>query len=191
MPIIIKIYNKVIYRLWIKLKLKKVGSRFRIGYSSELTTPAYFSIGDNFFTGPRNYLSTNRYNPVSIGDHVMFGPECMVIGGNHDSTFTDGHMSFNSREDHMKSSIVIEDGVWIGARSMILSNAYIGEGAIVGAMSLVNHEIPPYCTAVGIPAKKFMRRFQNNDDLQKLLNNVNSKYSLKQLLSIYKDHGIQ
>lgn len=121
----------------------------------------------------------------------MFGPGCMVIGGNHDCSFTGGHMISNAREDHMRSKITIEDGVWVGARTVILSSAYIGEGSVVGAMSLVNNYIPPYCIAVGAPAKRITRRFKDNDDLIILLRNVDSRYSIEEILSIYKDCGIE
>lgn len=127
----------------------------------------------------------NKNNPVTIGNNVMFGPRCMIIGRNHDYTFKENHMIFNKQIDHMVSKIIIEDGVWVGANSVIVSSAYISEGAVIGAISLVNSYIPSYCVAVGIPAKKFKRRFANPDDLKELLANVNSKYSLQSLNDIY------
>lgn len=190
MFILSKIYNKYFYRAWLKKRLSKVGINFRIGYRSEITKPGYFSIGDNFFTGPGNYFSTNKHNPVFIGDHVMFGPECMIIGGNHEVNYTGGHMMFNHREDHIQSKIVIENGVWLGARSMVLSNAHIGEGAIIGANALVNNYIPPYCIAVGIPAKRIKRRFFTNEELLLVLENTKSNYSLDEVLGIYRKYQI-
>jgi acetyltransferase-like isoleucine patch superfamily enzyme len=42
---------------------------------------------------------------------------------------------------------------WIGGNSTILPGVTVGEGAIIGAGSVVTHDIPPYSVAVGVPAK--------------------------------------
>lgn len=184
------LYNKYIYRTLLKRRLAGVGSNFRLGHSSTILKPEFFNIGENFFSGPGTYFSTNQDNLVTIGDHVMFGPSCKILGGNHDHRFTGNHMYFNQATDHMKSSINIEDGVWVGANSVVLSGADISEGVVVGAMSLINSYIPPYCTVVGIPGKKVKPRFDNWTDLETLLSNVNSKYSLAGIQKIYQEHSL-
>lgn len=177
--------NKLIYRNIISKKLNKVGNNFKLGYSSEVVNPEYFSIGDNFFTGPKAFFSTNKNN------HVMFGPDCKIIGGNHDIEFNKDHMYFNKNIDHMNSTIEIEDGVWIASNVILLNNTHLGEGSVIGAMSLVNSYIPPYSIAVGIPAKKISKRFKNSEDLKELLRNVNSKYTFDEINSIYKKYNIE
>lgn len=190
MNIIAVLYNKYIYRPLLVLKLKACGKNFKLGYSSEVINPQYFSFGDNFFAGPRSYFVTNANNLVAIGNAVMFGPDCKVVGGNHDVNYKDDHMYFATGINHMHSKINIEDGVWIGANSIVLSNANIGEGTVIGAMSLVNKEIPPYCIAAGIPAKIIKPRFQKKTDLEMVLKNVSSKYSLNEIIEIYHKHNI-
>jgi acetyltransferase-like isoleucine patch superfamily enzyme len=49
--------------------------------------------------------------------------------------------------------VVIKDGAHIGIGAIIMPGVTIGEGAIIGAGSVVTHDIPPYCVAVGTPAK--------------------------------------
>lgn len=49
--------------------------------------------------------------------------------------------------------IVIEDGAHIGIGSIIMPGVTIGKGAVIGAGSVVTRDIPPYCVAVGVPAK--------------------------------------
>ena len=43
--------------------------------------------------------------------------------------------------------------MWIGSKATILDGVVIGVGAIIGAGAVVNHSIPPYSIAVGIPAR--------------------------------------
>lgn len=49
--------------------------------------------------------------------------------------------------------IVIQDGAHIGIGAIIMPGVTIGEGAVIGAGSVVTKDIPPYCIAVGTPAK--------------------------------------
>ncbi|WPZ09169.1 CatB-related O-acetyltransferase [Roseivirga spongicola] len=58
-----------------------------------------------------------------------------------------------------KGGITIGNDVWIGMHSLILSGAHIGHGAIIGANTVVNGEIPPYAIAVGSPARVVGYRF--------------------------------
>ncbi|MCW3082655.1 MAG: hexapeptide repeat-containing transferase [Bacteroidetes bacterium] len=53
----------------------------------------------------------------------------------------------------------IGNDVWIGCNSTILRGVKIGDGAVIGANSLVNMDIPPYAIAVGSPAKIIKYRF--------------------------------
>jgi acetyltransferase-like isoleucine patch superfamily enzyme len=43
--------------------------------------------------------------------------------------------------------------VWLGNNVCVLPNVTIGDGAVVGANSVVTHDIPPYAIVAGIPAK--------------------------------------
>ena len=49
--------------------------------------------------------------------------------------------------------IVIGDNVWIGARASVLGGARIGEGAVIGALSVVDFEVPPFAIVGGNPAR--------------------------------------
>ena len=57
--------------------------------------------------------------------------------------------------------ITIKDGVWIGGNSTILMGVTIGENAVIGAGSVVTHDIPDNAVAVGNPAKVI--RYINNE----------------------------
>lgn len=59
--------------------------------------------------------------------------------------------------DVSSSPIVIEDDVWIGFGATILKGVRIGRGAIIGANTVITHDIPEYSVAVGNPAKVVKR----------------------------------
>ncbi|WP_298550536.1 acyltransferase [uncultured Algibacter sp.] len=184
-----KLLNKFVNRPLLKARLKECGKNFKIGYKSELRNSRYFSIGDNFFSGPYGYFVTNEFIPVKIGNHIMFGPFCKIFGGNHDIKYTKNHIYYAPESKVEGKKIVIEDGAWIGANTTILTNTYICEGAVVASGAIISHYIPPYCIAYGIPAKRFKRRF-NDKELMEVLQNTNSKYKFEQLLDIYQKHEI-
>ena len=52
-----------------------------------------------------------------------------------------------------KAPIIIKDNAFIGARSIILKGVTIGEGAIVGAGSVVSEDVPPFTVVCENPAK--------------------------------------
>ena len=60
-----------------------------------------------------------------------------------------------------KGDTVIGNDVWIGQNAVILPGVQIGDGAIIGANSVVGSDVAPYAVAVGNPAKEKRRRFDN------------------------------
>jgi virginiamycin A acetyltransferase len=58
-----------------------------------------------------------------------------------------------------KGNIIIEDDVWIGSNSIILSGVRIGRGAIIGAGSVVTKDVERYSVVAGNPSKVLRKRF--------------------------------
>jgi len=66
------------------------------------------------------------------------------------------------KEDiYSKGKIIIEEDVWVGSNSVVLSGVTIGRGSIIGAGSVVTKNIPRYSIAAGNPAKVIKMRFPN------------------------------
>jgi len=128
-------------------------------------------------------MSTSSNVSIEIGDAVMLGPDCKIIGGNHDFRFTGGHMRYNNAPEQSKATIEIENGVWIGAGTIVLTGASLGEGCVVGAASVVTGRVPPYSIAVGSPARFVRLRFANTVELAELLSNVRSRYTVEGICS--------
>jgi galactoside O-acetyltransferase len=57
-----------------------------------------------------------------------------------------------------KAPVVIEDEVWIGSHVVILPGVRIGQGAVIGAGSVVSRSIPPNAIAYGVPARVMRMR---------------------------------
>ena len=66
-----------------------------------------------------------------------------------------------------KGDTVIGNDVWIGQNAVILPGVHIGDGAIIGASSVVGSDVDPYTIVVGNPAKVLRKRF--DDELIELL----------------------
>jgi len=100
-------------------------------------------------------------NFVSISSNVKF-----FLDEHHQSkTFTTFPLKsiffgIQSTDDAIsKGSIIVDDEVWIGANSTIMSGVHIGKGAIVATGSVVVSDIPPYSVVGGTPAKLIKFRF--------------------------------
>ena len=61
-----------------------------------------------------------------------------------------------------KGSLTIGNDVWIGAQSLILSGVTIGDGAVIGAGSVVTRDIPAFAVGAGNPCKPLRSRFPDD-----------------------------
>lgn len=103
---------------------------------------------------------------IEIGSFVSFANDVtLVLGGSHPMdriTTYPMHLDFSEfpvERPLTKGKIVIEDDVWIGMKSTVLSGITIGQGAVVMAGSIVTGDVPPYAVVGGIPAKVVKYRF--------------------------------
>lgn len=99
---------------------------------------------------------------IVIGDHVMFGPEVTVCGGNHRIDVLGRYMidiGENEKRPEDDPGVVIEDDVWIGSRAIILAGVRVGRGAVVGAGAVVTRSVTPYAIVGGNPARIIRMRF--------------------------------
>jgi virginiamycin A acetyltransferase len=107
-------------------------------------------------------------NYVSIASNVTF-----ILGGNHHTktlmTYPSCLIGPEGQKSFTKGEIKIDDDVWIGHGSIILSGITIGQGAVIGAGSVVAMDIPPYAIAVGNPIQIVKYRFPPNI-IEKLVN---------------------
>lgn len=91
-------------------------------------------------------------NGVTIGDDVAIGANSTIAPTNHEFRYRDVPIR-EQRFLESRGGIIIENDVWIAANVVLLDGAILRKGCIVGAGSLVRHELPPYSVNVGSPAR--------------------------------------
>lgn len=99
------------------------------------------------------WLNITCINRIIIGNNVLTGRWVTISDNSHGrSEYKSLLQPPSKRPLFSKGPIVISDNVWIGDKATILSGVKIGEGAIIGANSVVTKDIPPFSVAAGCPA---------------------------------------
>ena len=118
-------------------------SHFAQSLSSNLT------IGDNVRITSRCRITCA--GNIVIENDVLIAPDCFITDHNHgmDPTYVGGYSS----QPIQVKDVRIKEGVWLGQRVSVMPGVTIGAHSIIGANSVVTHDVPDYAIAVGIPAK--------------------------------------
>ena len=122
-------------------------------------------IGDRLRIGRFCALATGTKFLMNGGNHRMSGPSTypfLLFGGAWAGRF-EGETNFPNRGD-----TVIGNDVWTGWDSTILPGVTIGDGAVIGARSVVTRDVPPYAVVAGNPARIVRMRY-NPDEIARLL----------------------
>ena len=136
-------------------------------------------VGDFTYIADSEFESHVTHHYPWLGDKLMIGKFCQIAAGvefvmngaNHQmnavSTFPfytlEGwNMDPPDMADlPLKGDTIIGNDVWIGQNSVILPGVHIGDGAIIGANSVVGSDVAPYTIVVGNPAKELRKRFDD------------------------------
>jgi len=110
-------------------------------------------VGDHSNLGFRPIVIA-ALSEIRIGNHVLFGPEVVIIGGGHNITVPGRFMcDVSEKTGNEDLGVTIEDDVWIGARAVLLHGVRVGRGSVIGAGSVVTKSVPPYAIVAGNPAR--------------------------------------
>jgi acetyltransferase-like isoleucine patch superfamily enzyme len=125
-----------------------------------LFPPFYTDCGKNIKIGKNVFINAccrfQDQGGIEIGDGSLIGHNTTIATLNHD---------FNpaKRQNLTPSPVKIGKNVWIGSDCTILPGVIIGDGAIIGAGSVVTKSVPANAIAVGNPARVIKEIEVNND----------------------------
>ena len=124
-------------------------------------------IKDYSYTGPWNMIfesSIGKYCSISYG--VTIGPpeHNYKLLSTHPFIYRSKYELFEDNDiieqQRFEKKIIIGNDVWIGCNSVIARGVNIGDGAVVGANSFVDKDVPSYAIVAGSPAKIIKYRFE-------------------------------
>lgn len=124
----------------------------RIGDSFLIHSPFRCDFGKHIFIG-KNFISNFNLTIldeaiVTIGDNVFIGPNCGIYTINH------ALLPDQRNAGVMKAApVTIGNDVWLAADVKVLPGVTIGDGAVIGAGSVVTRDIPPRVLAAGNPCR--------------------------------------
>lgn len=143
-----------IYTISIKRKFKSFGKASTIIWPSRFEGIENIEIGNNTDIGAFVHIWGN--GGVTIGNSVMIASHVAITSMTHD--YLQKSMKFSPP---ISKAISIEDDVWIGSHAVILPGVKIGQGAVIGAGSVVAQDVKPFDIVVGIPAQVKKNRQTN------------------------------
>lgn len=168
-----------LYTRFITRKFKRVGKNCSIRPILNMTTPQNISLGDDVSMGIFCWLDTNtsinKHPSLIIGNRVHIGAYSMVIAANkvlvgnnvvmservtildHYHGYEDVNKPVIDQPIISKGQIKIDDDCFLGINSVILGSVKIGRHVVIGANSVVTHDVPSYSVAAGSPAKIIKR----------------------------------
>ena len=111
-------------------------------------------IGEGTYIGPNCHIAGTKNN-IKIGKDVLIADRVFISTTNY--LYEDITKPIKSQGFISKGDVIIGDECWIGIGSSILSGVKIGKHSVIGANSVVNHDIPSYSVAVGNPARVIKR----------------------------------
>lgn len=137
--------RRLVLRFWLQA----------LGHGSGVQLHCRFLHGPGVRLGERcvinqGCLLDGRRFAIRVGNDVSIGPEAAILTLGHDPRSVD----FSDRG----GPVSIGNHVWIGYRAIVLPGVTIGEGAVVGACSVVSRDVPPFAIVAGNPARLIGKR---------------------------------
>lgn len=133
---------------WLRLFGAKIGKGLVIKPSIHIKFPWKLIIGDYVWLGEHCWI--DNLDNVTIGNNVCISQGALLLTGNHDYTVS----SF----DYRNAPIVLEDGVWIGAKAVVCSGVTCKSHSILTVGSIATKDLEAYTIYQGNPAKEIRKR---------------------------------
>lgn len=145
----VSLYEDITVEAYSEGKIE-IGNNFKCLKDSIITCHGgEITIGDYVSTGRRFFCTNGKPCVINIGNDCMFSHDISILGGGH-SIF-----DIDTRENIIRKhqNITIGNHVWLGKNVVVLHNADIGNGCIIGASSVAKLKTEENCVIAGNPAK--------------------------------------
>lgn len=126
----------------------KIGTGLTIKPMVNVKAPWNLEIGDNVWIGEGVWI--DNIGKVKIGNNVCISQGAMLLSGNHDYK----RVTF----DLIVKDIILEEGVWIGAKSIVCTGVTCFSHAVLSVNSVATHNLDAYQIYQGNPAKAVRER---------------------------------
>lgn len=175
----------------VKDKLKYCGKNVRILNLAKIINPHCAEIDDNtiildyVFIDAEKSFKIGKYScitwqcviegasHVEIGDRCFLGPGTKILGSTYEfqGYYTSQHLPRDASAIHY-GDIKICDDSYLGANCVVMPGVTIGEGALVGANSLVNRNLKPWGIYFGNPVKLIGMREKPTEERRKIVESM-------------------
>ncbi len=136
-------------KIWNGVQVREEAS---IGFGTIIGKNSYIDMGVNIGNNVKIQNNVSVFHGVTINDGVFIGPHVCFTNDRVPRAITpDGHLK--AADDWTVSATVVDYGASIGANSTILPGVHIGTFAMIGAGSVVTHDVPPHGLVFGNPAR--------------------------------------
>jgi putative colanic acid biosynthesis acetyltransferase WcaF len=149
--IFFRLSPRVLYgwRNWLLRRFgAKIGTGAKVMPSAKVWAPWNLILGD--FSCISHDVDCYSVDRITIGCHVTISQYSYLCTASHDVASRDMKL--------ISSPIHIHDGVWVCAGAFVGMGLHLGEGAVVGAMSVVTKDVAPWSIVAGNPARKIGER---------------------------------
>lgn len=187
-------------KIKIKIKFEFMKIRWKQKNKNNFTAPKHLCDVSKIEIGDYTYGGIDAESFGCENAHLTIGKFCsiaqnvrFILDGEHNyknvSTYPfKVRFGIERVEALCRGPIIIEDDVWIGERSVILSGVHIGKGAVIGAGSVVRKDVPPYAIYVGDKVTKYRFSHRIIEKLKSIdYSNINSKNFEKYANYLYQE----
>jgi len=126
--------------------------------NSKFENGIYISDAKNLKIG--SYVRINEHvflqGEITIGNYVMIAPYTAIYTNAHEHS--DLAIPMVQQGDTKTQKVIIGNNAWLGRNVVVLPGIKVGEGAIVGANSVVTKDVAPFTVVGGVPAKHIKNR---------------------------------
>lgn len=126
----------------------KMGHNSRVGLGVRINFPERMSVGNNSYINGGDFI-------IGESSSITIGNDCLISYNVHFRTVThcyEDKKLLIRQQGHKESDIVVEDDVWVGFGAQIMPGTTLHKGCVVGAGSVVTHDVPSYAVVGGVPS---------------------------------------